>query len=58
MRLSKAALKAELKAIGIKPHSYTMAELNAEARKRMGWFADQALCNVLQLALENALRRL
>jgi hypothetical protein len=56
LRLSKIALKAKLKAMGIHPHSYTMAELNAEARKHMGRYADQALGNILQMALEDALR--
>jgi hypothetical protein len=57
MRLSKRQLLADLKAHGIRPHSYPVAQLNAEAKKHMGWFADEAFRNILQMQLEDLLRR-
>ena len=55
LRLAKSALKAELRAMGLKPHSVTTAQLTAEAKKRMDWFAHDAFRNILRMQLEDAL---
>jgi hypothetical protein len=55
LRLSKRQLKDDLRAQGIKLHSYSMAQLTAEAKKRMSWFAHDAFRNILQERLEDAL---
>jgi hypothetical protein len=57
LRLSKRELQARLKAQGIKLHSYSLAELTAEARKRQSWFAHDAFRNVLEYQLRHLLRR-
>jgi hypothetical protein len=57
LRLSKRQLQADLRAMGLKPHSVPMAQLTAEAKKRMNWFAHDPFRNVLQMQLEDLLRR-
>jgi len=55
LRLSKRQLQADLRAMGLKPHSVTTAQLTAEAKKRMDWFAHDAFRNILRMQLEDAL---
>jgi hypothetical protein len=57
LRLWKRQLQANLRAMGLKPHSISTAQLNAEARKHMSWFADDAFRNVLQMRLEDCLKK-
>ena len=55
LRLSKRQLQADLRAMGLKPHSVTTAQLTGEAKKRMDWFAHDAFRNILRMQLEDAL---
>jgi hypothetical protein len=57
LRLSKRQLQADLRAMGLKQHSVTMAQLTAEAKKRMNWFAHDALRNILRMQLEDCLKK-
>jgi hypothetical protein len=57
LRLSKRELKTEMKAMGIRIHSFSLAQLTAEAKKRQSWFAHDAFRNVLEYQLLHLLRR-
>jgi hypothetical protein len=56
LRLSKRELQRELRAQGIRIHSYSLSELTAEAGKRQSWFAHEAFLNVLGYQLCDLLR--
>ena len=56
-RLAKRDLIQALKSAGIRPASYSHAQLMAEARKRSWCYAHIAFRNVLQIQLEDLLRR-
>jgi hypothetical protein len=56
-RLAKRDLIQALKSAGIRPASYSHAQLMAEARKRSWCYAHIAFRNVLQMQLEDLLRR-
>jgi hypothetical protein len=56
LRLSKRELQRELRAMGFKLHSFSLAQLTAEARKRQAWFAHDAFRNVLEYQLCHLLR--
>jgi hypothetical protein len=56
-RLAKRDIRDELRRMGLRPASITMAQLNAEARKRSWCYAHIAARHIFRYALDEALRR-
>jgi hypothetical protein len=57
LRLSKRDLQAELRAMGFKLHSFSLAQLTAEARRRQGQYAHIAARNILRWQLEREFQK-